>query len=333
MPANTPPTPPSPFDAARQAAVGKAIEFTLSSISELGRHLHPGAQPWRKGVEVARDVPYREEPRPDGVDLLDVYRPEGVTGPLPVLVYIHGGGFRILSKDSHWMFGCGYAQRGFLVFNVNYTLSTTAPYPAAVEDVSAAFQWIVANAEAWGGNLSRLVIGGESAGANLALGLMIACCWSRPEPWARAVHSLGVRPDVVLPACGFNQVSDPARYLAKPDLPTWIRDRIAQICRSYLPDDAGDWESLAFADPLCWLEQAEPPEHPLPAVFAPCGADDPVVDDTRRLGDALQRFGSAVSAPIYPGAHHAFHAFVWREQAVACWKDMTAFLQEHLPTA
>jgi acetyl esterase len=328
-----PPAPPTPWQAARQAAVGKAIEVTLSSISQYGRFLHPGAQAWRQGVEVARDVPYRKHPRPEGFDLLDVYRPAGVEGPLPVLVYIHGGGFRILSKDSHWMFGCGFARRGFLVFNVNYTLSTSAPYPAAAQDVAAAFQWIVANAASWGGDLGRLVFAGESAGANLALGLMIACCWPRPEPWAKAVWKLGHAPDVVLPACGFNQVSDADRYLQNPAVPTWIRDRIAQICRSYLPDDRGDWESLAFADPLCWLEHAGPPERPMPAVFAPCGADDPVVEDTRRLGAALSRFDAPAAAPIYPDAHHAFHAFVWRKAAAACWADMTAFLDEHLPGA
>ena len=322
---------PSAWESARQAAVGKSIEVALSSISQYGRFFHRGAQPWRQGVEVARDIPYRREEQPQGFNLLDVYRPEGVTGPLPVMVYIHGGGFRILSKDSHWMFGCGFANRGFLVFNVNYTLSTTAPFPAAVEDVFAAFEWIVANAASYGGDLSRLVFAGESAGANLALGLMIACCWRRPEPWAQAVWRLGHTPDVVLPACGFNQVSDPARYLANPGIPMWIRDRIAQICRSYLPDDTGDWQSLALADPLCWLEQAEAPDRPLPAVFAPCGAADPVVDDTRRLGAAMRRFATPSDAPIYPRAHHAFHAFVWQRAARACWQDMTDFLRLHLP--
>lgn len=327
------PTPTSPWVAARQAAVGRTIQLALSGISQYGRFLIPGAQPWRQGVEVARDIPYRKEPSPEGFHLLDVYRPEGVEGPLPVLLYIHGGGFRILSKDSHWMFGCGYAKRGFLVFNINYTLSDSAPYPAAVQDVFAAFQWVVANAASYGGDLSRLVFGGESAGANLALALTIACCWRRPEPWAQDVWKLGHTPDVLLPACGFNQVSDPARYLANASIPLWVRDRIAQICRTYLPDDAGDWQSLALADPLRWFEEADAPERPLPAVFAPCGADDPVVEDTRRLGAALRRFPIVSDAPIYPGAHHAFHAFVWHQAAIAAWADMTAFLEEHLPGA
>jgi acetyl esterase len=327
------PEPPSPWEAARQAAVGKSIQVALSGISQYGRFFHPGAQSWRRGVEVARDIPYRRKAVPGDAHLLDVYRPEGVEGPLPVMVYIHGGGFRILSKDSHWMFGCGFAKRGFLVFNVNYTLSTAAPYPSAVKDVFAAFQWIVANAASYGGDLGRLVFAGESAGANLALGLMIACCWKRPEPWAQDVWRLGHTPDVILPACGFNQVSDPARYLTNHNIPMWIRDRIAQICRSYLPDDQGDWESLALADPLVWLEQAGPPDRPLPALFAPCGADDPVVDDTRRLGAAMRRFPVRSDAPIYPKAHHAFHAFVWQDAARACWEDMTAFLKDVLPDA
>lgn len=323
---------PSPFEAARQAAVGKAIQVVLSNISQYGRFLHPGAQAWRKGVEVARNIAWRESTGGDA-HLLDVYRPEGVEGPLPVMIYIHGGGFRILSKDSHWMFGCGFAQRGYLVFNLNYTLSDEAPFPAATKDVFGAFRWIAKHAEEWGGDLSRLVFAGESAGANLAMSLAIATAWKRPEPYARAVWELDLRPQVVLPACGFNQVSDPGRYLANEQIPLWIRDRIAQICRSYLPEPGPDPDAYALADPLCFLERAGPPDRPLPAFFAPCGADDPVVDDTRRLGAALRRFDIASDAPIYPGAHHAFHAFVWRKAAQACWEDMTAFLEAHMPAA
>ena len=78
----------------------KAIDWALNGMSSLGR-LHPKARALMGEAEVTRDVAYG----PDAIHRLDVYRPKGVTGPLPTLLYVHGGGFRILSKESHWMFG------------------------------------------------------------------------------------------------------------------------------------------------------------------------------------------------------------------------------------
>ena len=51
---------------------------------------------------------------------LDLYRPIERTGLLPVVFYIHGGGFRILSKDTHWIMALMFARHGYLVYNINY---------------------------------------------------------------------------------------------------------------------------------------------------------------------------------------------------------------------
>ena len=119
------------------------------------------------------------------------------------------------------------------------------------------------------------------------------------------------------------------RYLSRPELPTWIRSRIAAVCQSYLPEQGGDPDRRALADPLVFLEQASLPERPLPAMLAVCGDRDPVADDTRRLGEALKRYPVPSGAPFYPG-HHAFHAFIWQEGAKAAWADQLAFLGQHL---
>jgi acetyl esterase len=315
--------------ALRQALTGKAIETVLSGLSSGGRFFHPKAQPWRDGVEVARNIPYLQDGGEHGQWLLDIYRPIGATGKLPVMLYVHGGGFRILSKDSHWMFGCGYAQAGFLVVNINYTLSRFAPFPAAVEDTFEAFRWLVKNIEAWGGDLDRLVFAGESAGANLVTSLAIACCWKRPEPHARLVHKLGVVPQALMPACGFLQASNPDRYLVNESLPTFVRDRIAQICRTYLPDSPAYTDATALADPVAFLEEADTPDRPLPPTFVACGTRDPVLEDSVRLGKALERFDSPSQLKLYEGGIHAFHAFVWDPAAVQCWADGDAFIQQH----
>ena len=96
--------------------------------------LHPSARPERHGVEVLRDIAYLDTGRPE--HRLDVYRPRraSTTENVPVVLYVHGGGFRILSKDTHWVMGLAFARRGYLVFNIGYRLAPAHPYPAALSD-------------------------------------------------------------------------------------------------------------------------------------------------------------------------------------------------------
>src|SRR5262249_2103530 len=149
-------------------------------LTVLGR-LHPDANPQRHRIEVERDIPYL--PTGDRAHLLDVYRPTSSDGPLPVVLYVHGGGFRILSKDTHWVMGLSFASKGYLVFNINYRLAPRAPFPAALEDTCAAFAWVVRHAARWNGDVGRMVLAGESAGANLVTALSVATSYRRPEPW------------------------------------------------------------------------------------------------------------------------------------------------------
>ena len=313
----------------RQATVTQIISAVLTSLAHAGK-LHPASGPWRAGVERFCDIPYRDAFRPQ--HRLDVYRPTGQTGPLPVVLYIHGGGFGLLSKDTHWMFGYGFARQGYVVVSIDYTLSGTAPFPAAVQDTFAAWRWVHDNIARYGGDPSRIAIAGESAGANLSLALVLAQCWERPEPWAQEVFALAGERGVakaVLPACGMFQVSAPERYLTRTELPAWMRDRIAVVCRRYLPDPEAV-ESLALADPVCFLEEAEPPARPMPPIFAACGTRDVVKDDSRRLGEALARFDTPGEVSWYPGGIHAFHAFVWTDRARAAWDDQIQFLRAHI---
>src|SRR5690606_7801756 len=136
-------------------------------------------------------------------------------GPLPTVLYVHGGAFRSLSRRTHWLMGLAFARAGFVVANVDYRLAPAHPFPAAVQDVCAAYTWWAAHAADHGGDPGRLVLAGESAGANLVTSLAICAAWRRPEPWARAVFDAGVAPRAVLPACGILQVSRAERFLER----------------------------------------------------------------------------------------------------------------------
>ncbi len=318
----------------RRRAGGKVVEGFFRGMAGLGQ-MHPRARPARHGVQVLRDVPYLPSGKRD--HLLDVYRPvqASAESKLPALLYIHGGGFHILSKDTHWVMGIALARARFVVFSVNYRLAPASRFPAAVEDVCEAYRWIVEHAAEYGADASKLVVAGESAGGNLTTAVTIAACFERSEPYAKRVFETGVVPKAVMPACAILQVSDSQRFARRrPDMPRFVADRIEDVMVAYLGSRdivPGSRPELDFADPLLVFERQEKPARPIPPFFIPCGTADPLLDDSRRLASALRLMNVVVDEQYYPGEVHAFHAFVFRAQAKKCWSDTYRFLDRHVP--
>jgi acetyl esterase len=313
---------------ARIKAGAFVVDNLFRGLAAAGR-LHPEANPARHGIDVIRDLAYRDGGAVE--HLLDVWRPTNVAQPMPIVFYVHGGGFRFLSKDTHWVMALSFARAGYLVFNVSYRLAPAHPFPAAVKDIADAWRWMLAHAGEFGGDLSRVVVAGESAGANLAMGLTLSTCYRRSEPHARAVFDAGVVPRACLPMCGMLQVSDPARFARRKKLPRFIADRIDEVAEAYLfGHEHATPDELELADPLRVIERGDKPERPLPPFFAAVGTADPVLDDTRRLEAALARAGVPAEVHYYPREPHAFHALVFRKHARACWKATFAFLDRTL---
>lgn len=320
---------------ARRFAGALVVDTFFRSLTNVAK-LHPNANPAKHDVEVTKNVAYLASGREH--HLADIYRPVGkraADGPLPIVLYVHGGGFRILSKDSHWIMGLLFARRGFLVISINYRLAPKHPYPAALEDCAAAYEWVVKNGAALGGDVSRLFLAGESAGANLVTAMAAAACIRRPEPFAKKIFDTGVVPVATLPACGMLQVTDIERFSRRRPIPTWLMDRLTEVGHWYLPRTAPE-HGFDFADPLVLLERAERTDRPLPAFFISCGTKDPLLDDSRRLAKALEalalRTGSAATheLKIYPGGVHAFHAMIFQQIARDHWKDNFRFMDRVL---
>jgi acetyl esterase len=99
---------------------------------------------------------------------LRLYWPDAA-GPVPAIVYYHGGGHVIGSLDTHDFVARNLcAGAGALVASIDYRMGPEHKFPAAVDDCFAALQWVAANAVSFGGDASRLAIAGDSAGGNLA---------------------------------------------------------------------------------------------------------------------------------------------------------------------
>jgi acetyl esterase len=332
---NAPPPPEPPLPWSRNLGF-KVVRTIAGGIFRLAK-LHPMMRPELQGVERLRDLRYADDGGSEHA--VDVYRPlpDSTRGarvfrgpPWPVVFYAHGGGFRYMSKDSHVMMALAHARRGCMVVMPNYRLAPQHPYPAAIEDICRAYIWTLRHAAELGGDLDRLVVAGESAGANLAASLVLALAYERPEPFARAVFETGVLPRAVVPACGIFQASDLGRLgNNRPTMPPWILRRLTQIGRGYI--GPGPWpHGLDLADPVRLLERGDRPARPLPPFFLPVGTRDPLLPDTKRMHRALKRLGAPSQARYYRGQIHAFHAFVYRGIAKQCWDDIFAFLVDRL---
>src|SRR5512139_4174482 len=143
----------------------RGLHHGAEGVSRLGdRLLARALSDWRR-VQVTRNVPYRPTGRRD--HLLDIFRLRASTHPQPTLLYIHGGAFSMMSKDTHQIMAYVLASQGYQVFNINYRLGPQNSYPRPLEDVTAALHWVLENGAEYGADTSRIALMGESAGANL----------------------------------------------------------------------------------------------------------------------------------------------------------------------
>ena len=197
-----------------------------------------------------------------------------------MLLYVHGGGFRILSKNTHRAIARHFALGGYLVVNINYRLTPAGTFPHALQDVCDALHWTLENIEAYGGDPNRLVYAGESAGGNLTLSLAMLGCFERPEPWAKRVFEAQPKVQAVLPPAACSRFISRSATSRTPRYPSGCALRIKVICDGY----RGDSPEGSLASPLQLLESDTPSERPLPPIFSICGDRDYVVEDTHRLG-------------------------------------------------
>ncbi len=309
-----------------RTAGSKTVELAFESLSRAGR-LDPRLRPDRHGLEVVRNIPYLDDGSP--AHLLDVYTPIRARRPMPIVMYVHGGGFRILSKDSHWPFGVMFGRKGYLVFNVNYRLAPAHPFPAAIEDTCAAYRWVVAHAERYGGDSNRIVVAGESAGGNLVTSLAMTTSIRRHEPYARETFDTAVTPKAVWAACGLHQVTQPDRFWRDKPMSQLVRNRIEAVCNGYLPQ-GGSRDPVFFANPLPSLEGGVTLDRPMPPFYLSAGTGDPIEEDTRRLEAVLRKMGVPCEARYDHGEPHAYQAMLWKASTKALWRSTHQFLERHV---
>jgi acetyl esterase/lipase len=125
----------------------------------------PPAPAVPEGTKAWRDLAYVK----DGHERqkLDLFVPEKADGPLPLLIWVHGGGWQNGSKEGCPPLRNGYTTRGYAVASLNYRLSGHAVFPAQIEDCKAAIRWLRAHAKEYNLDPERFGVWGSSAGGHL----------------------------------------------------------------------------------------------------------------------------------------------------------------------
>ena len=236
------------------------------------------------------DVEASSIPGPAGEIPTRLYRPQDAEGSLPILVYFHGGGFVIGDLDTHDI-PCRRLclSGGCLVVSVDYRLAPEHAFPAPIEDSWAATRWVVDHATDLGGDPSRVAVGGDSAGGNLAA---VVCHLAKSAGAPALVYQILIYPGTdatgSLPS---HEILGHGYRLTK-ELLRWFVDHYFS--------DGGDRRQLT-ASPLFADDFSE-----LAPAFVLIAGYDPLKDEGRAYADALQNAGVSTEFVDYEGMIHGF---------------------------
>lgn len=226
----------------------------------------------------------------DGDVPVRVYRPGGVDGTVPGIVYLHGGGFMLGDLDSSDSNAWGFAQEaGAVVVSVDYRLTPEHPYPAAFNDGYAVLSWMATNADELGIDARRIAVVGDSAGGNLAAALCLAAR-DRGGPHIAAQA-------LIYMSAGTDQ--DSASYVEHADGPGLTTASTTKYRDLYLPG-ARDTRDH-YACPIVAESHAG-----LPPAWVHSAAIDPIRDDGRAYAAKLALAGSNVTYREARGMIHGF---------------------------
>jgi len=216
-----------------------------------------------------------------------------------LVIHIHGGGWVSMSSGTHQIFLRNWAkQLGIPVFSIDYKLSPEYKYPTALDECWQAYNWLIDNCyEAFGITPNKIVLAGDSAGANMCLGLAMLAIKSKrrvPDGIFLAYPALNLRTDTYSPS------------LLKALDDEIIPYTFLELCqRSYLPD-----AKYATMDPLVSpILASEEFLERLPAIRIAVGDEDPFHDECWRFLDKLKKVGKDAKLTIFKGFGHGMLNF------------------------
>ena len=269
------------------------------------------AIPLPEGITQCRNISYGSHGK---WNLLDVYYPDGTTAPLPTIVSIHGGGYVYGSKEIYRRYGMDMARRGFAFVNFNYRLAPKWRFPTPLGDTNSVMEWVCKNAVRYHLDPSRIIIVGDSAGAQLAS--QYAAIATNP---AYAAAFRMTVPDITVRALGLNcGMYNPKVFLA---------NGTSGITRDYMGKTAD------LEDPCLQILEAIGSNYP--AAHITTAHHDFLKEHAKPMYDFLTEQGIRCKLDIYGSEDdqtigHVFHVTINTPEAIRCNDDAAAFFHNVL---
>ena len=269
------------------------------------------AIPLPQGITECRNISYGQH---GNNSLLDVYYPNGTSEPLPTIVSIHGGGYVYGSKEIYRRYGMDMASRGFAFVNFNYRLAPKWKFPTPLADTNAVLEWVVQNQTRYHLDPQRIILVGDSAGAQLAS--QYAAIHTNPEYAAHFDLNL---PKVRIVALGLNcGMYDMVERAAPPrkgiSLDYLGRKLPADDPRFRVLESITDKYPPAFITTAChdFLRECAHPMYAfLTAKGIPCDWKCYGTEDNQQIG-------------------HVFHVNIVLPEAIQCNDDAAAFFMKYV---
>jgi acetyl esterase len=239
------------------------------------------------GARVLRSVVDRRIPGPAGDIPVRIYTPMASPSGAPALVYYHGGGWVIGDVNSHDELCRALAQEAeCVVINVDYRLAPEHKFPASADDSLAAYRWSVEHAVELGIDSSRIAVGGDSAGGNLAAVVSQDCKGAESAP----CFQLLIYPvtDLRCESASYEECAE--GFFLTREAMHWFRDH-------YLVEESQREDPRA--SPLLTSDASG-----LPPAFVATAGFDPLRDEGRAYAEKLASAGGVVSYRCYEGTIH-----------------------------
>jgi len=240
-------------------------------------------------LEPVAKVENRTIPGPGGELPIRIYTPQG-EGPFPALVFFHGGGWVICNLDTHDALCRSLTNAaGCVVASVDYRLAPEHKFPAAPHDCYAATQWVAKHGAELNVDATRIAVGGDSAGGNLAA---VVAQMARDQGGPALVFQLLIYPSTSFVASTPSREENGSGYFLTQQDMNWFADH-------YLNDESDRTNPLASPALAAHLDG-------LPPALIITAEYDPLRDEGDAYGQQLIKAGVPATVSCYKGMIHGF---------------------------
>ncbi|MFJ6616589.1 alpha/beta hydrolase [Kitasatospora sp. NPDC091335] len=246
--------------------------------------------------------------RPDGPDVpVRLLRPTAAPGPLPVMLWFHGGGqvLGFAAQDDPWLKRLS-SRLGCAVAAVDYRLAPETPSPGAAEDGFAAYRWLGREAGVLGLDGARIGIAGQSGGGGIAAATALLV---RDRGGAAPLFQ-----SLTYPMLDDRNLTASSHEIT--DIGIWDRSTNILAWQTILGDRAGTDEVSPYSAPSRADDLGS-----LPPTFIAVGELDCFRDEDLDYATRLRAHGVPVEMHLYPGAYHAFDLFAPESQLAATFQQ------------